>query len=529
MKRLLLFFVLVASFAGFHQANAQFDNPTVGFGFAGGGALGDNSSADEWGMQFRGFFQTKLISPVVLGQLGVGYTKLSAPGVYSAETGMADARLLLIPFSSEKLNPFVFAGFGVSKDITESGSDFLNMVPMGVGIQTRLGSQMLLELSGGYNLFLSDKLDGRDRTDADLNSLTNKKHDGYFGFMAGLILAAGSNANADPDKDGLITKVEKEIGTDPKKADTDGDGLNDGAEVNQYKTDPLKADSDGDGLNDGAEVNQYKTDPLKADTDGDGLNDGAEVNQYKTDPLKADTDRDGLNDGAEVNKHKTDPLKADTDGDGLNDGAEVNQYKSDPLKADTDGDGLNDGVEVNQYKSDPAKADTDGDGLSDGEEVNKYKTDPVKIDTDSGGVNDGAEVKSKTNPLNPKDDVAESTTTIILEKGKKVILHGVNFETNKATLTGDSKNILEIAYNALIANPDVQVEISGHTDSVGSDQANQALSLRRAQAVRNWLEQRGVAGNRMRTVGKGEKEPVASNDTAEGRAENRRIEFYVQQ
>ena len=113
-------------------------------------------------------------------------------------------------------------------------------------------------------------------------------------------------------------------------------------------------------------------------------------------------------------------------------------YKSDPLKTDTDGDGLSDGAEVNQYKTDPAKADTDGDGLSDGDEVNKYKTDPVKIDTDSGGANDGAEVKIGTNPLDPKDEFV--TTTIILEKGKKVILRGVNFEFNKATLTRDSKD-----------------------------------------------------------------------------------------
>ena len=400
------------------------------------------------------------------------------------------------------------------------------MVPMGIGIQTRLGSQMILEVSGGYNLSLSDKLDGRTRSGSDLNSLTNKKHDGYFGFLLGLMFTRGSSENADPDKDGLTTKIEKELGTDPKNADTDGDGLSDGAEVNQYRTYPLKADTDGDGLSDGAEVNQYRTEPLKADTDGDGLSDGAEVNQYRTERLKADTDGDGLNDGDEVNKYKTDPLKADTDGDGLKDGDEV-KYKSDPLKTDTDGDGVSDGAEVNQYKTDPAKEDTDGDGLSDGVEVNKYKTDPLKIDTDGGGVADGAEVKAGTNPLESKDDIAKATTTIILEKGKKIILRGVNFETNKATLTQNSKNILEIAYNALVTNPDVQVEISGHTDSVGSDEYNRALSLRRAQAVKNWLVQKGIDGNRLKTIGKGETEPVSSNNTSAGRAENRRIEFYV--
>ncbi len=530
MKRVPLL-MLVALLVAYNLANAgfAFETPGMGFGIAVGGAAGDNSDADKWVIQYRGFLQYKLLSPILLGQLSMGYTKLEAPGVYTAKTAMADARFLFSPFSLEKVLPFLYGGFGVSKNVDrKSGSDFLPMIPMGVGFQARLGSQVFLEVSGGYNLILSDKLDGLQRTSSSLNSLTKKKNDGFSGFLMGLMFTGGSSANADPDKDGLINSIEKELGTNSKQADTDGDGLNDGAEVNQYRTNPLKADTDGDGLNDGAEVNQYRTNPLMADTDGDGLNDGAEVNQYRTNPLTADTDSDGLNDGAEVSQYKTDPLKADSDSDGLNDGDEVT-YKSDPWKADTDSDGLSDGTEVHQYKTDPAKADTDGDGLSDGDEVNKYKTNPVKIDTDNGGVNDGAEVKKGTNPLDSKDDVAKGTTSIVLEKGKKVILRGINFEFNKATLTRDSEVILEVAYNALVASPDVQVEISGHTDNVGSDNYNQALSLRRAQAVRNWLEQRGVGGNRMRTVGKGEKEPVADNGTEEGRTENRRIEFYVQQ
>jgi outer membrane protein OmpA-like peptidoglycan-associated protein len=84
------------------------------------------------------------------------------------------------------------------------------------------------------------------------------------------------------------------------------------------------------------------------------------------------------------------------------------------------------------------------------------------------------------------------------------------------------------AYNALVSNPDVNIEISGHTDNVGSQKLNQSLSLRRAQSVKNWLVKKGIASQRMRTVGKGPAEPVADNTTAEGRAENRRIEFYVQ-
>ena len=70
---------------------------------------------------------------------------------------------------------------------------------------------------------------------------------------------------------------EKEIGTDPQKADTDGDGLNDGAEVIVNKTDPQKADTDNDGLSDGDEVLIWHTNPSNPDTDGDSYLDGEEV------------------------------------------------------------------------------------------------------------------------------------------------------------------------------------------------------------------------------------------------------------
>jgi outer membrane protein OmpA-like peptidoglycan-associated protein len=119
-------------------------------------------------------------------------------------------------------------------------------------------------------------------------------------------------------------------------------------------------------------------------------------------------------------------------------------------------------------------------------------------------------------------------TVIVLVKGKTVVLRGVNFEFNKATLTKYSEKILWKAHKAMVANSDVRVVITGYTDNVGSQKYNQALSLKRAQAVKNWLVEKGIASNRMRTVGRGENEPVASNETEAGRLENRRIEFYVE-
>jgi hypothetical protein len=109
--------------------------------------------------------------------------------------------------------------------------------------------------------------------------------------------------------------------------DYDQDGLSDWKETHVYNTDLARADTDNDGLLDGAEISRG-TDPTNPDTDGDGLLDGAEVARG-TNPLVADTDGDGLLDGAEVARG-TNPLIADTDGDGYSDKQEVDAG-TDPL------------------------------------------------------------------------------------------------------------------------------------------------------------------------------------------------------
>ena len=96
-----------------------------------------------------------------------------------------------------------------------------------------------------------------------------------------------NGASGNPDSDGLTNLQEQTLSTNPVNPDTDGDGLNDGAEVNTYLTNPKVADTDGDGLSDGAEINTHGTSPTIVDSDGDDFKDGVEVNIIHSDPANA--------------------------------------------------------------------------------------------------------------------------------------------------------------------------------------------------------------------------------------------------
>ena len=110
---------------------------------------------------------------------------------------------------------------------------------------------------------------------------------------------------------------------------------------------------------------------------------------------------------------------------------------------------------------------------------------------------------------------------------EKIVLRGVHFDFNKANIRDDAKPILDQAVATLKEHGSIAITVVGHTDSVGSDDYNEKLSLRRASAVRDYLAAAGVDASRMTVEGKGESSPVASNDTADGRAQNRRVELLV--
>ncbi len=133
----------------------------------------------------------------------------------------------------------------------------------------------------------------------------------------------------------------------------------------------------------------------------------------------------------------------------------------------------------------------------------------------------------------PKDDTLHFVRDTFdlymqhIKEGIKVKIENLFFATNKTVILPQSEQSMSDLANFLLENQTVKIHIVGHTDAVGTDEANQILSEGRANSVLNDLVKRGVAAERMTAEGKGEKEPVADNDTDEGRQLNRRVEFTI--
>jgi outer membrane protein OmpA-like peptidoglycan-associated protein len=103
----------------------------------------------------------------------------------------------------------------------------------------------------------------------------------------------------------------------------------------------------------------------------------------------------------------------------------------------------------------------------------------------------------------------------------------VSFDTNRADIKPNLRPILDQFAQGLSSQPNTEIRIIGHTDNTGSDAVNDPLSVRRAQSTKDYLTERGVDPNRIMVMGRGEREPVAENTTAAGRAKNRRVEIFL--
>lgn len=138
-----------------------------------------------------------------------------------------------------------------------------------------------------------------------------------------------------------------------------------------------------------------------------------------------------------------------------------------------------------------------------------------------------SEILERRAELTSKVEAALADTTAAAGAGSVIELNYVQFETASAELAANSRYELDDLANLLRKYPNMRIEIAGHTDNQGEPEANQTLSDNRAQAVRDYLVSKGVSADRLSARGYGQTRPKTSNDTEEGRAENRRTEFII--
>lgn len=147
----------------------------------------------------------------------------------------------------------------------------------------------------------------------------------------------------------------------------------------------------------------------------------------------------------------------------------------------------------------------------------------------STGTIIGNKMDKKAAELAAIENAKVETVTDVngLEAIKVTFDSGILFKTNSSNLSADSKDALKEFASQMKDLPETDITIFGHTDNTGSDAVNEKLSLQRAESVSSFLGSCGIAATRMTAEGKSYSMPVADNATAEGRAQNRRVEIYI--
>jgi outer membrane protein OmpA-like peptidoglycan-associated protein len=379
-------------------------------------------------------------------------------------------------------------GAGYVRNMYRETQDFDDDGVTGLlGLRVGLGEKFALQADGTVDYAPSP--DG-DRADDYLN----------WGAQAGIVLLFGNSY--DRDKDGVKDKQDRCPGT-PAGESVDGNGCS-----------ASQRDTDRDSVKDSADRCPNTAAGAKVDAEGCA-------------PEQRDKDHDGVIDnldkcldtpaGESVDQHGCSASQLDSDSDGVKDnvdkcpetaaGAQVDANGCSPDQRDSDNDGVKDNAD--QCPDTPAGQPVDSRGCS--------------RDSDADGVPDGVDQCPNT----PNGQAVDEKGCPKLFEGARrtVILKGVTFKTGSSTLTPEAMAVLVDVAHSLAENPEIRVLVAGHTDNTGSRAANLRLSQARAKAVEKYLESKGVSPAQVTAKGFGPDKPIASNRTAAGRAQNRRVEL----
>jgi outer membrane protein OmpA-like peptidoglycan-associated protein len=287
-------------------------------------------------------------------------------------------------------------------------------------------------------------------------------------------------------------------------------------------------------------------------------------------PKTSDRDEDGIPDAEDAcpdvkGVRDPDPKKngcpPDRDGDGIADvddacpdvkGVRSDDPKKNGCPPDRDGDGIVDAEDacpdVKGVRSDdpkkngcPPESDRDGDGILDAVDAcpdvkGVASSDPKKNgcppDRDEDGIPDAEDACPDVKGVSDPDPKKNGCPHVVVTKTEIVINQQVHFLFGKSkisqTVDPVSDSLLTEVRDAIQAHPEMKhIEVQGHADNIGDAQFNQLLSEARARAVRDWLVQRGIPAEKLSAKGYGSRVPTAPNDSENGRAENRRVEFKI--
>ncbi|WP_202922528.1 OmpA family protein [Sinimarinibacterium sp. NLF-5-8] len=410
-------------------------------------------------------------------ELGADYSNLSTDRAGDYER--ISARIGAIGFfgkpfyeRSGDFQPFVAGGLHVSS-VDFLGQSVAAFGPYaGAGFLQRLNENLMLSVEARYQV---DSVSKKNvLPDADYYT---------WQILAGLRIPLGErpyDPTMDQDGDGVPDYLDRcpntpqgvQVGADGCPLDSDGDGVPD--YLDKCPNTPAGAVVGPDGC--------------EIDSDGDGVPD--RLDKCPNTPKGVQVGNDGC------------PL-TDSDGDGVPD--HLDNCPDTPR-----------GIPVGP---DGCPLDSDGDGIPD------YLDECPRTPAGAKVLPNGCALQGDCRTPRPGEQVDANGCAV----DRNFILKGVKFEFDSDRLTEEAKQILGDVAETLKAYPNLSVELEGHTDSLGSDAYNLGLSERRANTVKVFLTGKGIPAKRMTSVGYGKTRPIDTNETEEGRDNNRRVELKPQE